>query len=127
MNEESKATLGFSELPPEVLVTVFSKIPSIKGFLNSNPESYLTKLKCPVLAVYGDKDVQVPSKENIKSLKKALKQGKNEDYTIKEIPNLNHLFQRCKTGYPSEYQKIKETMSFPVLDLITEWISEKTK
>jgi hypothetical protein len=44
MNEDSKATLGFSELPPEVFITIFSMIPSLQGFLNSNPESYLTQL-----------------------------------------------------------------------------------
>ena len=98
----------------------------IRGFLNTNPESYLVKIKCPVLAVYGSKDVQVPP-ENIKAMKKSLKQSKNIDYTIKEIPYANHLFQKCKTGYPSEYNKIKRTTSPSVLSITVDWISHRIR
>ncbi len=56
-----------------------------------------------------------------------LKLGKHPDYTLKEIPNINHLFQYCKTGYPSEYYTIKETISPIVLDLLGNWITDKTK
>ncbi len=51
--------------------------------------------------------MQVPSKENIKAIKKVLIQGNLIDYIIEEIPGITHLFQHCKTGYPSEYETIK--------------------
>ena len=43
--------------------------------------------------------------------RKLLKAGGNTDYTIKQMPNMNHLFQVCKTGDVLEYAKIEETIS----------------
>ena len=126
INEKTKATMGFSELTPETFVSIFS-MPWLKEFLNSSTESYLRKVNCPVLAIYGDKDVQVPSKENIEVINRLLIQGVNTDYTIIEIPNVNHLFQHCKTGYPSEYETSKQTMVPEVLNLISDWIFGRIK
>ncbi len=124
ITEDTKAAMGFSQVNPEIFVNIFS-IPWMQEYLQNDPESFLKKVTCPVLAIYGSKDVQVPAKENIKALEKALKHGKGTDHTIKEIPELNHLFQICETGYPSEYGTIKQTISPNVLDLLVGWISEK--
>lgn len=121
INEESKATLGFLQIEPEVFISIFNMVPSMKGFLDISPEYYLTKIKCPVLAVYSSKDVQVPAKENAAAMSKALKQSGNPDYTIIEISNVNHLFQKCETGYPSEYVTSGRAMVSEVLDLISAW------
>lgn len=126
ITEASKGPLGIAELSPDVFITIFSMVPCIQGFLDSDPEVFLADIKCPLLAVYGENDVQVPAKENIRALKKILKKAKNKNYQIKEIHDLNHLFQKCKTGYPSEYLTIKETMVSEVLDCIFDWISDKT-
>src|SRR5690606_5345276 len=62
-------------------------------FLKYEPESYLKKLKCPVLAINGSLDVQVTSLENLAGIEHALKKGKNKNYKIHEFKGLNHLFQ----------------------------------
>jgi putative ABC transport system permease protein len=56
----------------------------------------------------------------------ALKEGGNPDFTIKEFPNLNHLFQTCKTGAVSEYAMIEETLAPVVLETIAKWIAKRT-
>lgn len=101
--------------------------PWFKFFLSYDPKIALTKVKCPVLAINGEKDLQVPSKENLKSIEEALKIGGNKNYYIKELPDLNHLFQTCKTGSPSEYYKIEETFSPLALKIISDWILVQTK
>ena len=68
-------------------------------FLNYDPVPTLEKVTCPVLALNGEKDVQVPSQENLTAISNALKNGGNENVTIKELPNLNHFFQECKTMF----------------------------
>jgi pimeloyl-ACP methyl ester carboxylesterase len=78
-----------------------------------------------VLALNGEKDLQVPPKENLAEIGKALKAGGNGDYTLKELPGLNHLFQTADTGAVSEYVKIEETISPAVLQLIGDWILER--
>jgi hypothetical protein len=41
---------------------------------------------------------------------------------VVEFPGLNHLFQHCKTGLPSEYGEIEESFSVEVLEKMTTWI-----
>ena len=96
------------------------------GFLKHSPEAFLTKVKCPVLAINGEKDLQVDANQNLPAIKAALEKGGNKDVTIKEYPNLNHLFQECETGAMSEYVKIEQTISPKVLDDIASWITIKT-
>jgi uncharacterized protein len=101
--------------------------PWMRFFLTYDPKPTLMKVKCPVLAITGEKDLQVPAKENLYVIEKALKAGCNKDYTIKEMPRLNHLFQTAQTGSPTEYANIKETISPTALRLIGNWVLEHTK
>ncbi|WP_298504674.1 alpha/beta hydrolase [uncultured Maribacter sp.] len=96
-------------------------------FLKCNPKESLNKVSCPVLAVNGAKDLQVPPKENLNAIKQALNDGGNKNITTTEYPNLNHLFQECVTGLPSEYGLIEQTFSPKVMLDITEWILKETK
>jgi uncharacterized protein len=87
----------------------------------------LRQVRCPVLALNGGKDCQVPPKENLAGIGRELKAGGNKDYTSRELPGLNHLFQTCTTGATSEYLKIEETLSPVVLQTVSDWIVAKTK
>lgn len=101
--------------------------PWMQFFIKFNPASTLEKVKCPVLALNGDKDMQVPSNVNLEAINKALSKGGNKKVTIKELPNLNHLFQECKTGSPQEYSEIEQTFSPSALSEILNWIQIQTK
>jgi fermentation-respiration switch protein FrsA (DUF1100 family) len=96
--------------------------PWYRAFLVLNPETYLVKVKCSLLAINGTLDLQVPAKENLQAIEKALIFGGNPDYVIEEMEGLNHLFQTAKTGSPTEYGKIEETFSPAALDLILNWL-----
>jgi fermentation-respiration switch protein FrsA (DUF1100 family) len=80
-------------------------------------------VSCPVLAINGEVDLQVPYKANLDAIAAALKKGNNNDYTIRAFPGLNHLFQHSESGLVSEYGQIEETISQEVLDFIADWIS----
>lgn len=96
-------------------------------FIKYDPAPTLQKVKCPVLAVNGDKDLQVPAKENLTAIRAALEKGGNKNVTTKELPGLNHLFQECKTGAPSEYAQIEQTFSPKAMEEITQWIQKQVK
>jgi pimeloyl-ACP methyl ester carboxylesterase len=100
--------------------------PWFRFFLAYDPRPALTRVQCPVLALIGEKDMQVPAKANIPELEKALKSGGNKDFTVRELPHLNHLFQTCENGSVTEYAKIEETFSPSALVLIGKWIAEHT-
>jgi hypothetical protein len=93
-------------------------------FLTLNPELYLSKVQCPVLAINGSLDLQVPSKENLEAIEKALIFGGNSTYVVEELPGLNHLFQTAKTGSPTEYGKIEETFSPGAMEVIGGWLGK---
>jgi hypothetical protein len=101
--------------------------PWMLNFLKYDPAPILEKVKCPVLAINGSKDLQVPASLNLTAIEQALKKGKNKHFEIKELPNLNHLFQDCETGAPSEYAKIEQTISQEALRTITDWILKQVK
>ncbi|MBM3332521.1 alpha/beta hydrolase [candidate division WOR-3 bacterium] len=96
-------------------------------FLNYDPRPALTKLRQPVLAIVGEKDVQVAPKENLAAIDAALKAGGNKDYLTKELPGLNHLFQTATTGGVSEYAKIEETISPTALKVMGDWILARVR
>lgn len=99
--------------------------PWIKWFLMHDPRTSLRKVKCPVLALNGDKDVQVPMKENLGEIEKALKEAGNMNVEIRKFAGLNHLFQTCTTGLPAEYGKIEETIAPAVLEAMSDWIAKQ--
>ena len=100
--------------------------PWFRFYLLYDPRPALMKVECPVLALYGEKDTQVPAKENLATVREALAAGGNKDYTILLLPNLNHLFQTAKTGAISEYKQIGETMSTLALETVSDWILKRT-
>ena len=96
--------------------------PWFRYFLTYDPLPALRELDCPVLAINGEKDTQVPPKENLEAIRRALGEGGNADFDIVELPGLNHLFQTADTGSPNEYASIEETMSPRALQTMTNWI-----
>ena len=98
--------------------------PWMQYFLRYDPAPALEQVKCPVLAIGGSKDLQVPVKENLPAISAALKKGGNKKVTIKEYSGLNHLFQECTTGSPAEYATIEQTFSPEVLKDLAEWIQK---
>ena len=79
-----------------------------------------------MLALNGEKDLQVPPEQNLPALEAALKAGGNKDFTLKRMPGMNHLFQVCQTGAISEYAQISETISPIVLQTMGDWIAAHT-
>lgn len=96
--------------------------PWFRTFLTLDPAPYLKKTRVPVLAINGEKDLQVDADQNLPKIEAALKAGGNKRYTIKRMPNLNHLFQKSVTGSPMEYQSIEETINPAALKAIGDWI-----
>lgn len=101
--------------------------PWIRNFIRYDPATSLENVKCPVLAVNGEKDLQVPAAENLEAIGNALKKAGNKQVTLKTFPGLNHLFQEAKTGSPEEYQQIEQTFSPVAMEYITSWIKSQVK
>lgn len=105
--------------------------PWMKEFIRYDPRPALRNVSCPVLALSGSKDLQVPAKENIEAIEKALNEGwiergmKEKHIELCILDGLNHLFQECTTGSPSEYGGIGQTFSPEALAKILDWMRDQ--
>ena len=126
LSEAEKLEVGNKEMMVESQLGMLLS-PWFRYFVQYDPYPTLTKVKCPVLAINGEKDLQVSPKENLSAIEKALIKGGNKNYKIVEMPGLNHLFQKSETGSPTEYGNIEETFSPDAMKVIADWILEVTK
>ena len=120
-----KENPGYSGMDENVLAGMLVKQmtqPWMRFFIAHDPAPVLERVKCPVLALNGEKDLQVPPQENLSAIQAAAERGGNSRVTVKELKGLNHLFQECTTGSPAEYQMIEQTFSPEALSEISGWI-----
>jgi len=114
-------------MPPTVLEPQLRMLtsPWFRFFLDYDPLPSLQNTKCPVLALYGQKDLQVPAKTNLPLLQKALSDADNTQADIRQLADLNHLFQHAYSGSPAEYGAIEETLSPQALQIISDWLQPR--
>jgi pimeloyl-ACP methyl ester carboxylesterase len=127
LTAEERKLMGIPDEPlPDEAYTAYLT-PWFRRFLELDPRPYLEKVKCPVLALNGGKDLQVLPDENLGEIDKALKRGGNTRFVVRRLGNLNHMFQTAPTGLPDEYRNIEETIAPFVLDMISAWILSLSK
>ncbi|MEJ2010317.1 MAG: alpha/beta hydrolase [Acidobacteriota bacterium] len=127
LQKELRAELG--DKIPEARLGAAARVfgsPWFRYYVRYDPATALEKVKCAVLAMIGSKDVQVPAKQNLPAIRKALTAGGNKDFQVVEMPGLNHLFQPAKTGSPAEYGQIETTIAPAALEKISGWILKQT-
>jgi uncharacterized protein len=110
----------------EMTIAQFNS-PWMRYFLEYDPAPMLQKVQCPVLVLFGGKDLQVPPKQNEKPITDALTKGGNQLFTVEIFPDANHLFQQAVTGSPSEYATLKKEFIPGFLERITEWIQVQSQ
>ncbi len=122
-----KNDLVYKNVPEKDIQALLDQVLE-KGFRSSisyDPSENFSKITTKVLALNGEKDLQVSSKENLEGWKNGLQHNKN--VTIKSYPNLNHLFQPATTGMPDEYAEIETTIEPVVLEDIVKWLNDNVK
>ena len=128
MPETRRKALGdvatFSErLLNETLAMLQS--PWMRFFISFDPSTALRRVACPVFAVFGGRDLQVPEAANRRHLETALAEGGNDQVTVKVYPEANHLFMQAVTGEPAEYATLPKAFVASLLDDIAKWIAAR--
>lgn len=93
-----------------------------RQFTGFQAANYLKKIKVPVLAINGSKDIQVPPVSNQAGFAKSFSKKSLSQSKAIVVDGLNHLFQNCNTCTTSEYVELEETFSETVLKEMTVWI-----
>jgi uncharacterized protein len=124
LNDLIQSTSMGASLPPAALEAQVRLLvsPWFRNYIDYDPLPALEKTACPVLALNGEKDLQVPSTENLSKIQQALEDGGNKDFLTTELPGLNHLFQHCPSGSPTEYGGIEETIAPEALNAVSDWV-----
>jgi hypothetical protein len=104
----------------EQQVTALSS-PWMRYFLAYDPAPALAALRCPVLALNGELDLQVWHEQNLDRIKSIIESAGGQ-VTVTRYPGLNHLFQPATTGAFEEYGQIETTIDERVLRDIVSWI-----
>lgn len=127
LSAEVKAEVEIPEqgLPDEAFEALLT--PWFRRFLVIDPRQYLERLKCPVLALIGEKDLQVPPKENMPEIVAALNRAGNTHATVLQLPRLNHFFQTAISGKADETLLIEETFAPSALQLISSWMKSAVR
>lgn len=123
--DEQRRAIGDGQAIVESQVRLL-RSPWFRYFLTHDPRPTLRRVRVPVLALNGEKDLQVPPRENLAAIEAALGSGGNRDVTVKELPGLNHLFQTATTGAVTEYARIEETIAPAALEEMSRWILSRS-
>lgn len=117
-----------ASMPPSALQAQIRLMttPWFREYLDFDPAAVLQKIKCAVLALNGDRDLQVDADETVPLLRQAYEKSGNKDFTVLEIQGVNHLFQKAQSGSPALYGAIEETMAPEVQNAITGWVAKHT-
>jgi pimeloyl-ACP methyl ester carboxylesterase len=117
---------GLSDEQKKMMTEAFTKTilhPSMRSFISYDPAPYLAKISCPATAFWGEKDLQVPAKENIDVLMDIIYKNKKSNFSIIKIKGVNHLFQNADTGQVSEYSNEENAvMNDETLDKLQDWL-----
>ena len=97
-------------------------LPYLKHFVTLDVRPLLGVISCPVLALNGTKDMQVEAESNLRALRSGLPD--NPCNKFETVEGVNHMFQHCQTGMPTEYRDMEETFAPEVLDMLVEWFSK---
>lgn len=121
LSETDQTALSASEAALEAQIKMIGT-PWFRDLLEQDPALPLRQLRRPVLALFAERDMQVPIEHNLPALEKALRVAQNSDVTILKMPGLNHLMQTARTGSPAEYATIEETFAPAALEAIADWL-----
>ena len=104
---------------------------SARKMVEFDPGPAWEKVKCPVLAIYGEKDTSLPPEQNLPIIHRGLERAGNKDVTIKVVPAADHGLKVTRTGGPREARE-RSKASKPgdgpdfapgYLDLMTDWLT----
>lgn len=118
---------GWEELSKEIPAGQLAgaRSPWFRHFIDFDPVTVLRQVRRPVLALFGELDLQVPAGPNRDAMAKALEEGGNRSVTVRTFPGANHLFQKAVTGSPAEYATLPKELVPGLLDRIAGWIREQ--
>lgn len=128
MNAQMRRALGDGRDHANILFRQQMEMMDTRWFrslIAYDPQNVLPSVSCPVLALYGERDMQVPGPINAAGMRAALDRAGHADSSVVLLPACNHLFQAARIGNPVEYPTLAKDYAPGVVELVAEWILKR--
>lgn len=103
-----------------------ARAPVVWRFFSYDPAADLERVSCPVLALFGGRDIIVPPDRNVGPLEEGLKRGGKADVTIKVFPAGDHVLNETPTGAMRDAPFLKRLVP-GYLDAVRDWLEDKLR
>ncbi|MEP7322764.1 MAG: alpha/beta fold hydrolase [Saprospiraceae bacterium] len=97
------------------------KTPWNQYFFNTDPASFLEKIKIPFLAVFGGDDMETSVNQNLIPMYSALSKSGNKNYRIVILPDEDHFFLRYQDKQMTKHKFGEMKVSARLLNLFADW------
>jgi uncharacterized protein len=97
-----------SGLPPQAWDTAKSQM---RAVMIVDPANYLSKIHCPVLAIFGEEDTSIPVEASVTLYKAYLHKAGNQKLTIKVFPKASHTIRVDETFAPGYFELMQNWLS----------------
>jgi fermentation-respiration switch protein FrsA (DUF1100 family) len=101
--------------------------PWYRYFIRNDARATIAKIRVPILAINGDKDLMVAADENLANWKNYALAGGNHKVTTIKLLGLNHLLLACQSCDAAEMSKLTSGVSPAVLEALRDWIVKTIK
>jgi len=96
-----------NNVPPQAWEMAKSQM---RAVMSVDPADFLTKVHCPVLAIFGENDTSIPVDKSVALYKQFLGEAGNKAFTIKVFPKASHTI------------RVGETFAPGYFDLMVDWL-----
>lgn len=100
------------------------RTPWMKTFLEHDPLPVFEGVRCRTLALFGEKDLQVPPAQSAPLFERLFEKRGNGSAVL-TIKSANHLFQTAKTGSPKEYARLGKKFAPGFVDAVVGFVLAK--
>ena len=123
MNGEEGNEAGYYQWQEQFMTQGWDSITRLPMYIEDF-EQALLGVDCPVLALFGEKDMNVDWRKTKALYERTL--GTSTDLSIQSFPNTNHNLFMCKTGgfYEIQDDKLGWNRSQAFLDAMGEWLDK---
>jgi pimeloyl-ACP methyl ester carboxylesterase len=91
-----------------------------------DPAPTLRQLQVPTLALFGELDKNILAEKNKAAWEAALKAAGNRDYTLRIVPNADHLMLEAKLGTNEEEPSLRRFVPM-YFTTVEEWLAKQVR
>jgi pimeloyl-ACP methyl ester carboxylesterase len=112
---EQDSARSHVEFASALVTKIFGSDPS----RDEDPVSFLKKIKCPTLCIYGEKDYPIQASGSAGIVRNAFADTSHDDYFVKVFPGAGHQLEIAEGGRTSRHRDFDK--------YILDWVQKRVR